>query len=232
MNKYSYFGPVIGKYNVSNDIIEHLKKKGESARQKNNDFRKNLAGLLKEEYYLEYEDKQYFVSVLKDTFFDYLNYYFNEFGCFVDCPIDGVGLDTLWINYMQKNEFNPPHTHSGNFSFVIYLDVPEIINEEKTIARSPHPGSIQFIYGQSARFLSTLHNFRPKTGDLFIFPAYLTHYVTPFKSDVVRISMSGNVNISIDTSKKLKENDKKTFDLKHNFNKINFVTYPDTPKSV
>ena len=33
----------------------------------------------------------------------------------------------------------------------------------------------------------------PKTGDAFIFPAWLVHHVHAFKSDVERISVSGNI---------------------------------------
>ena len=42
---------------------------------------------------------------------------------------------------------------------------------------------------------------------MFIFPASLKHWVFPFKSDCVRISVSGNVNDSIKYKdlKKLKE---------------------------
>ena len=34
----------------------------------------------------------------------------------------------------------------------------------------------------------------PEVGDMFIFPAALKHWVIPFKSDVVRVSVSGNVD--------------------------------------
>ena len=33
----------------------------------------------------------------------------------------------------------------------------------------------------------------PRTGEMYIFPALLQHWVCPFKSDVTRISVSGNV---------------------------------------
>ena len=39
------------------------------------------------------------------------------------------------------------------------------------------------------------HSFFPNKGDLFIFPALTTHYVTPFKSEGTRISISGNISI-------------------------------------
>ena len=39
-------------------------------------------------------------------------------------------------------------------------------------------------------------------GDFYIFPAHLTHMVLPFKSDVERISISGNIRVIVDDEKK------------------------------
>ena len=36
----------------------------------------------------------------------------------------------------------------------------------------------------------------PEEGDMFIFPAWLKHWVSPYKSDVVRVSVSGNIHNS------------------------------------
>ena len=36
----------------------------------------------------------------------------------------------------------------------------------------------------------------PEENDMFIFPAWLKHYVAPYKSKVTRISVSGNVHDS------------------------------------
>ena len=40
-------------------------------------------------------------------------------------------LTALWVNYMKKHEFNPPHDHSDQLSFVIFLKVPEEITKEQ-----------------------------------------------------------------------------------------------------
>ena len=37
----------------------------------------------------------------------------------------------------------------------------------------------------------------PEVGDMYIFPAWLKHYVSPFKSDCTRISVSGNIHDSV-----------------------------------
>ena len=39
-------------------------------------------------------------------------------------------------------------------------------------------------------------SFMPEEKDMFISPAWLKHYVAPYKSDVTRISVSGNVHDS------------------------------------
>ena len=37
----------------------------------------------------------------------------------------------------------------------------------------------------------------PEVGDLVMFPAWLRHYVNDFKSEGERISVSGNITLSI-----------------------------------
>ena len=104
-------------------------------------------------------------------------------------------LDALWANFQEPGDFNPPHDHGGTLSWVIYLDVPEELKAEnaKYKGRSAGPGGITFIYGDGPRESVTHHSFFPKSGDMYIFPAWLKHWVYPFKSDCTRISVSGNV---------------------------------------
>ena len=107
-------------------------------------------------------------------------------------------LTALWINYQKANEFNPPHDHDGKLSFVIYLKIPEELKKEneKYIGKSCGPGGIQFIYGNGPRDCISYMSYFPEELDMFIFPAWLKHWVSPFKSDCERISVSGNVHDS------------------------------------
>ena len=84
-------------------------------------------------------------------------------------------------------------------SWVIYLDIPEVLKFEnsKYKGRSAGPGGITFIYGDGPRESVTHHSFVPKSGDMYIFPAWLKHWVYPFKSDCTRISVSGNIVDSV-----------------------------------
>ena len=105
-------------------------------------------------------------------------------------------LSGLWINYQKPNDFNPPHDHDGKLSFVTYLQIPEELKKENQAykGRSCGPGGIQFIYGNGPRDCVTYMSFLPEENDMFIFPAWLKHWVAPYKSDCTRISVSGNVH--------------------------------------
>ena len=104
-------------------------------------------------------------------------------------------LTALWINYMKANEFNPPHNHGADLSFVLYPDVPEEITQENKDFKGTMrgPGGISWIYGQGNRQCISVVHRMPVTRDLFIFPASLEHWVFPFKSNVERVSVSGNI---------------------------------------
>ena len=124
-----------------------------------------------------------------------------------------ITLEKIWINYQKSREHNPPHNHSGVISFVIYLDVPEEIYLEEKTDTGLTAGTIEFVTGtpnffdkskkdrnprDCQRAVEYLQNyilsasFHPKAKDFLIFPAYLTHSVAPFKTDVERISVAGN----------------------------------------
>jgi len=105
----------------------------------------------------------------------------------------------LWINYMKPGDFNPIHTHGGDYSFVLFLDVPEILSKEQREfnGTTVGPGELMFEYSQQARprWSTTGYAIKPQTGDFLIFPALLQHWVIPFRSDCTRISVSGNMEI-------------------------------------
>jgi hypothetical protein len=202
VNLYN-FGPNLISFNIPSNFHDFLNE--ESLKSRNNklitDNRKNLAGHLKEEYLLSDTARKYFCNNLRNYFISYfaLIYSANQFK-----PPKEILLQGLWVNFMKCNEINPPHVHSSDFSFVLYLQVPdEIYEEEKNhIARSPAPGTITFTYGYEHSWHKNNITLMPKKGDFYIFPAHLTHMVLPFKSDVERISISGNIRVLIDDEKK------------------------------
>ena len=96
-----------------------------------------------------------------------------------------------WINFMKKGEFNPIHSHTGEISSVVCIDIPIEISQEETPYESNMPcaGQLEFIDYEPGT-----HKEITKTGDIFLFPADLKHCVYPFASDVERVTMSFNVD--------------------------------------
>jgi hypothetical protein len=96
-----------------------------------------------------------------------------------------------------------PHSHGGTLSFAIFLDVPmklRVENQEYK-GKSAGPGGLTFLYGDNDDHCISYHSIFPAAGDMFIFPAWLKHWVYPFKSDVTRISVSGNVIDKVELNK-------------------------------
>ena len=110
------------------------------------------------------------------------------------------GKIDLWVNLQKKLENNPPHFHSGSFSFVIWLEIPFDINEEmdrpsSRNSNSCYPAHFEFAFNSpenkiQMHYLPVDKKWRNK---LAIFPSDLNHGVHPFyTSDDYRISVSGN----------------------------------------
>ena len=191
------WGPFTIQSTIDQKFIDILLEKGNESRAKNLDNRKTLAGQMDYEYY--YEDfKEWFCPL----FDPYMSAY--QIGAMKDGlqlfkkPMIGYEMMNLWINYQQAYEYNPPHNHRGHLSFVIYLQVPEEIVKENEKTKHEHnnpgPGMICFDMGPEMPYSVNRVGFMPKVGDIIIFPAWLSHHVNAFKSDVERISVSGNLN--------------------------------------
>ena len=75
-----------------------------------------------------------------------------------------------------------------------------IDEQKKYVGKSAPPGCIEFMlsfHDFTKKQWATLgKHMSPRTGDLLVFPAKLQHTVPPFKSDVTRISVSGNLEIA------------------------------------
>ena len=116
-------------------------------------------------------------------------------------------MNMAWINFQKKNEYNPPHNHPCDLSFIAYLQVPKEIGLEHEALKdgakgSWRPGNVYFDYGEQLPFCVKSFGKYPQKGDLFLFPGWVMHHVHDFKSDVERISVSGNVMFEVFAKKK------------------------------
>ena len=113
-------------------------------------------------------------------------------------------LNSLWVNFQKKHEFNPMHDHGGVYSFVIWMQIPTSYEEQRKLpicAESNADGNISnfaFTFtntlGRICQFVYNME--KDAEGYMVIFPSELKHEVFPFyENDGERISISGNIDI-------------------------------------
>jgi len=189
------WGPCVIKLKMRDNFIKLLLD--EAAKNKKN-YEDKLAGQLYREIGYDQKSK----DIIAPELAKYLGVYDQMFQKYQNKKYEKppkYAISALWINYQRQHDFNPPHDHDGRLSFVSYLDMPDKLIEENKFykGKSCGPGGIQFLYGEGIRDAITYLSEVPQTGDMFIFPAWLKHFVSPFKSDVTRISVSGNIHSSV-----------------------------------
>ena len=213
--KYYHWGPFLFHTQVTLQECQMIIKEGNKCRKKLYDFRHGQAGHLSEEY--ELNDKES-ISVWLKKYFESYTIAYNEWRGGDKHMQPQFELTALWINYMKANDFNPPHEHGSDLSFVLYPDVPkELYQENKAFkGKAAGPAAISWKYGEGNRQCVNTVDILPTTGDLFIFPASLQHWVYPFRSKVERISVSGNLLFEKDSRTSFLGEKKKEEDINLN----------------
>ena len=188
------WGPCLIKLKIQDDFKKILI---DEAAKNEKDFSDKLAGQIRKETGYSEESRNKIIPFLSP----YLGIYDKMFEKYQTKKFDRkpeYALTALWANFQRQYEFNPPHDHDGKLSFVIYLSIPDPLKKENEAykGKSCGPGGIQFMYGDGPRNCVTYQSYFPKEGDMFVFPAWLKHWVMPYHSDCVRVSVSGNVHDS------------------------------------
>jgi hypothetical protein len=107
-------------------------------------------------------------------------------------------ISSAWVNFQKKHEFARPHAHLGDFSFVIWLKVPFLINDENENG-SVEAASFAFHYTNS---LGKIQNWTIPVDATYekrviLFPSDMVHSVYPFySSDEYRVVVAGNIIIT------------------------------------
>ena len=169
-------------------------------------MRSKLAGNIHNSHRLSDKDDWFFKNVLTDT----IKFYTEEFrDPLYDFPTKKklkYVLEDMWVNFQKQTEFNPIHTHTGVFSFVIWMRIPTIFEEQKKlhIASEVNSNSISNfeisyldILGKQ---VSHTYDMNPnREGTMLLFPSALGHSVYPFYNcNEDRVSISGNVMVELE----------------------------------
>ncbi|MFT5140111.1 MAG: hypothetical protein ACI9H8_002432 [Lysobacterales bacterium] len=192
------FGPTLFRARFSERMrLEVIQKSVASAESAS----KTLAGNIAEENFIDLTQDS--GNELTSIIQDYLQ---QMHGAGVYKPkseLKRISYERIWVNHQKKGEWNPPHTHSGDFSMVGYCQVPPELKDEwkheNQQGQDPVAGKVQWNFGNYLpHSVAVFGPIEPEEGDLYIFPAWLLHFVFPFNADVTRISFSTNFKLVYD----------------------------------
>ena len=189
------FGPSIGKFKVSKEIIKKLIKITDGM---STDISYALVGRIDEQ--LEYSSdsfKDYFSSKIKEYTKNVYEYQVEVMNKNTKPNVD-IKLGGMWVNNQYENEYNPVHLHpdGSHLTSVLYLKVPNIPAENFPDGHLHIINNSQNLHNSGSMELTDYFVY-PKVGDFYIFPSYLKHTAYPFKGKGVRRSLVINSKIEV-----------------------------------
>ena len=198
MKILSPFGPKLGKIKIPSKIISQLNKEVDKiikskSKTKKSDYSKKVVGQVYQEIQIS---KNFINKYLKKFITKQVSKYLKKS---ININPKKFLIKNLWVVRQFKNEYNPVHFHDGCVSAVGYLKVPKGLTKSKKKLKTN--GTIDFINGTKTYLNNSIHNHKPKTGDMIIFPNNLMHTAYPFNVDGERRSFSFNLDLDIKTKK-------------------------------
>ena len=116
--------------------------------------------------------------------------YFNEVVCTSNSIIPYITQS--WLNYTEPGQFHHRHEHSNSYvSGVFYVSADKEVDRIQ-FYKTAHE-EIQLAVSKYNLFNSTTWQYPVQTGDVLLFPPYLTHGVEKKKGTNLRITLSFNV---------------------------------------
>ena len=192
MKVISPFGPKIAKLKISKLIVVKINNEVEKIinqkkLSKKYDYSKKLVGQVQQEIELS---KSFIKKNLNKNITEAVNKFIKKT---TGKTSKKIKIKNLWVVRQFANEYNPVHFHDGHISGVGYLKIPKnIFKDKKNINTN---GTIDFINGNKMFLNESIHNHKPKIGDVILFPHYLMHTAYPFTIEGERRSFSFNIEI-------------------------------------
>lgn len=112
-------------------------------------------------------------------------------------------LDAGWYNNQRAGEHNPPHDHRYSCDVVCVIFPHIQIDKDNNkfynvVGKEKQLGQLNFLHGETDKngFGTKLITIQPEQGEMYVFPASLTHYTTPIVGDSIRYSIGCNFSIT------------------------------------
>ena len=187
---FVYLGQTVLKYSVPLEIFVTLRDLYEKRKKELPKANKQLVGKIKDEVSLHYSGenspKMHQHNFLSQ---DTLKWFYSVFKHYLDwnkVVYHRMNINSIWVNEMKANEYNPVHIHQGMFytglSSVMIMKLPKEYGIEYSSPDKPMNGRLQIIGAAAGQFAKTDYSPNMKIGDFYIFPYDMRHCVYPFNT--------------------------------------------------
>ena len=200
---FIFLGQSVLKYQVPLDIYYSINQIYESKYPELKPANKQLVGKIEKEHSLFYQGEdtnkmtrhnylpQDVLNWFKQMFHHYLNW--NRIKKY------NTHLNSIWVNQMFENEYNPVHVHQGSLftglSSVMILKLPTSFGVEYSAAEQPQNGRLQILGAASGMFSNIDYQPEIKERDFYIFPYDMRHCVYPFNGPGYRRTLAANMDV-------------------------------------
>jgi hypothetical protein len=207
---FVFLGQSILKYQVPLDIFTAINQIYEQKYNILYPANSQLVGKIENEHSLFYQGKDQskiknhnmlpknITSYFIDMFKHYLNW--NKIKDY------DLHLNSIWVNEMKQNEYNPAHIHRGmlftGLSSVMILKLPSTYGREYSASEIPQNGRLQILGAANGQFAKIDYQPPMDLRDFYIFPYDMRHTVYPFNgTNETRRTLAANCDVAFDPIK-------------------------------
>jgi hypothetical protein len=201
---FIFLGQSILRYEVPLDIFTSINQTYEEKFNQLHPANRQLIGKIKDEHSLFYdgddESKMKRHNLFPKNVLDWFRTAFHHYLDFNKIIDYKTHINSIWINEMKANEYNPVHIHQGNIftglSSVMVLKLPNTYGVEYSASETPQNGRLQILGASSGQFAKVDYQPPMKLRDFYIFPYDMRHCVYPFNStNETRRTLAANCDV-------------------------------------
>ena len=186
--RFIWLGQTIFKYQVPLDIFKTLNGIYETNFVNLPDAHKQLVGKIDKENSLFFggadNNKMHKHNMLPPYVLNWFESIFKHYLDFNKISTYKLHMNSIWINEMKANEYNPVHIHQGKLftglSSVMILKLPKDMGPELARPDQPMNGQLQILGSANGQFVTADYSPKMKIGDFYVFPYDVRHVVYPF----------------------------------------------------
>ena len=207
---FVFLGQSILKYQVPLDIFTTINKIYEDKYKILYPANGQLVGKIENEHSLFYngedQSKMKNHNMLPLNVTDYIMGIFKHYLKWNKIREYNLHLNSVWVNEMKQNEYNPAHVHRGmlftGLSSVMILKLPSTYGKEYSAAQTPQNGRLQILGAANGQFAKIDYQPPMDLRDFYIFPYDMRHVVYPFNgTEETRRTLAANCDVQFDPIK-------------------------------